>query len=66
MRLSTLPPLVVAVALIFGAATQYPGAASVALGAVGFVVIGAWLTLEVGAAIMERYRSSHSGSGQDE
>ena len=54
MRLSTLPPLVVALALIFGAATQYPGDASAALAAVGFVVTGVWLTLEIASEVFAR------------
>lgn len=56
MRFSTLPPLLVAMALVFGATTQYPGSASIALGAVGFVLVGAWLTLEIGTEILERWR----------
>lgn len=57
MRLSTLPPLVVALALLIGAATQYPDSPAVyAFGAVGFVVLGVWLCLEVGTEVATRWR----------
>lgn len=56
MRFSTLPPLVVAMALIFGGAAQYPGTAGTALGVVGFVVLGCWLTLEIGSEILARWQ----------
>lgn len=57
MRFSTLPPLVVAIALIFGAAAQHSGSAlQAAMGAVGFVMLGSWVTLEIGTEIIERWR----------
>lgn len=63
MRLSTLPPLVVALALLIGAATQYPDSPAVyAFGSVGFVVLGVWLCLEVGTEVATRWRRFRDGS----
>ena len=64
MRWSTFPPLVVAVGLLIGAASQYPDSgASYALGAAGLIVLGCWLTLEVGSEVIGRWRKVHDPEG---
>lgn len=57
MRWSTFPPLVVAVGLLIGAASQYPDSpAAYALGSAGLIVLGCWLTLEIGSEWVSRWR----------
>lgn len=60
MRTRNLPPLVVAMSLLFGAAAKYPDGAGTALGSVGFLVLGMWLTLEMGSEVAERWQRARS------